>query len=75
MSDYTKKDAANETDSTPKDASKAWHSAREDAAGSGELEERNENKVSDSPEGKELYGEFKKAGMVGENKEEKKDEK
>ena len=29
--DYTKKDAAEETESTPKDVSRAWHSAREDA--------------------------------------------
>ena len=65
---YSEKDAAKDTDSSPKEVSEAWHGARDDAAATGDLESRNENKVSDSREGKELYGVFKDAGMVGENK-------
>jgi len=49
---FDKKDAAKETDCTPKGVSKAWHQARDDAASSGELEERNDNKNNDSENGK-----------------------
>jgi hypothetical protein len=51
---YTKNDAAEETDSTPKEVSEAWHAARDDAASAGDLDERNDHKVSDSPEGAEI---------------------
>lgn len=40
MSDFNKKDAAEVTRSTPKQVSKAWHGAREDARASGELTDR-----------------------------------
>lgn len=56
---YTKKDAAEDTGSSGKEVSHAWHVARNDAASSGELEERNEQKVSDSEEGSFLYSIFK----------------
>jgi hypothetical protein len=65
MAKYSENDAAKDTDASSREASKAWHQARDDAASSGELEERNENKVSDSETGKELYGIFKEAGMTG----------
>lgn len=56
---YTEKDAAKDTGSSEKEVSRAWHSARDDAASSGELEERNERKVSDSEGGSFLYSIFK----------------
>jgi hypothetical protein len=61
---YTESDAAEETESSSKDVSEAWHQAREDAAGSGQLPERNESKVSDSEAGPELHDTFEKAGMI-----------
>jgi hypothetical protein len=42
MSDYTKKDAAKETESGGKETSRAWHQAREDA------------QTSDDPKDQEL---------------------
>lgn len=35
MTDYTKKDAAKDTGSTPKEVSGAWHKAKDDAAKEG----------------------------------------
>jgi len=51
---YTESDAAEETESSEKEVAEAWHSARDDAASSGHLPERNENKVSDSEHGPEI---------------------
>ena len=50
MSDskYTVTDAAKETGVSSKEASSAWHQAREDAQKSGELPERAANKESKS---------------------------
>jgi len=48
---YGKEDAAKETGVSGKELGRTWHQAREDAASSGHLPERNDNKVSDSPEG------------------------
>ena len=62
---YDKQDAAPDTDTSGSKVSQAWHDARDDAAAANELEERNENKVSDSEHGPELYEIFKDAGMVG----------
>jgi len=59
MSGYTKNDAAKDTNTSAKEVSKAWHQARDDAASSGELDERNENKTSDSETGSILGGIFK----------------
>ncbi|OGM94671.1 hypothetical protein A2524_02085 [Candidatus Wolfebacteria bacterium RIFOXYD12_FULL_48_21] len=56
---YTEKDAAKDTGSSGKETARAWHSARDDAAASGELESRNERKVSDSENGSILYSIFK----------------
>lgn len=58
MSNYNKNNAAKETGSSAKDTSRAWHTARDDAAGSGFLNERNDNKTSDSEEGSILNGIF-----------------
>lgn len=44
MSDYTKKDAAKDTNTSTSKVSKAWHDAREDAQKGGELPERAANK-------------------------------
>lgn len=55
MSKYTEKNAARDTKSSVKEVNKAWHQAREDASSSGELNERNENKVKDSSEGSSLF--------------------
>jgi len=60
VSDYDKKDAAKDTGTTPKKVTRAWHDARDDAAGAGDLEERNRQKVSDSPEGREIYDRLKR---------------
>lgn len=51
MGGYSKQDAAAGTGVSTKEASQAWHQARNDAAGSGELNERNYNKTSDSESG------------------------
>ncbi len=59
MSEYNKNDAAKDTKTTESEVSSAWHDARNDAVKSGDLEERNINKVSDSETGKELYEIFK----------------
>lgn len=53
--DYTEKDAARDTNSGGRETSRAWHSARDDAASSGELPERNWGKVSDSSAGRAIY--------------------
>ncbi len=45
---YDKSDAAKDTSSTIKEVSEAWHQAREDAQGSGELPEREANKSKGS---------------------------
>jgi hypothetical protein len=58
MGGFGKKDAAKETNSSTKDVSHAWHDARDDAAGSGHLNERNENKTSDSETGSILSAIF-----------------
>lgn len=44
MSRYDEKDAARDTDASPKDVVKAWHDAREDAQQDGALQERAINK-------------------------------
>jgi hypothetical protein len=63
MSGFSKKDAAKETGSSNKETSRAWHQARDDAASSGQLNERNENKTSDSEEGSAIWGFIK--GIFG----------
>lgn len=68
MGKWTDKDTAEATDATPKQVRESEHDFDDDAAGSGYLPERNDNKVSDSPEGKELYEIFKDAGMTPEPK-------
>ncbi|MEK7603646.1 MAG: hypothetical protein AAB461_00820 [Patescibacteria group bacterium] len=60
---WDKKDTAERDGVSVKEVSNAWHQAREDAASSRELEERNENKVSDSEDGSTLYDIFK--GIFG----------
>ena len=42
---YTKKDAAKDTKSTPKEVSKAWHEARNDYFGSKEKGQRDYTSV------------------------------
>lgn len=54
MGSYSKQDAAADTGVSTKEASQAWHQARNDAASSGELTERNINKTSDSESGSAL---------------------
>jgi len=56
MPRWTAKDTAKETDSPTKDTNRAFHDARDSAASSGYLDERNESKVSDSEEGKSIWG-------------------
>lgn len=56
MPRWTAKDTARETDSSIKDTNRAFHDSRESAASSGHLDERNESKVSDSEEGKSIWG-------------------
>ncbi len=56
---YTAKDAAKDTGSSGKETARAWHSARDDASSSGELDERNDRKVSDSEGGSFLHSIFK----------------
>jgi hypothetical protein len=51
---YTESDAAKETQSSTKEVAEAWHAARDDAAASGDLDERNDRKVSDSEHGPEI---------------------
>lgn len=58
VSKYGKGDAAKDTGASIKDTSGAWHAARDDAASSGHLPERNSYKTSDSPEGSALSGIF-----------------
>jgi len=62
---YTEQDAAKDTRSSTKETNEAWHAARDDAASSGQLNERNDNKVKDSEHGPELAKIFDKAGMRG----------
>lgn len=47
--DYDIKDAAKDTGVSSRHASGAWHQARDDASGSGDLPERNWNKLDSSP--------------------------
>lgn len=47
---YDKKDAANDTGSSVKETSTAWHDAREDAQKDGELTERAVEKISQDKE-------------------------
>lgn len=61
MSKYGPGDAARDTGSSSRETSQAWHQARDDAAKSGDLNERN---VSDSEEGGVLYSLFKAVGLV-----------
>ena len=63
MSRYSEKDAAKDTGSSSKSVSRAWHDARDDAAGSGHLSERNENKTSDSENGGALNALFSLLGF------------
>lgn len=62
---YSEKDAAKDTQSSEKETKQAWHSARDDAASSGHLPERNDNKLKDSENGPKLGKIFDKAGMRG----------
>jgi len=64
MSKYTPKDAAEDTKSSVKEVSKAWHQAKNDATSAGSLSERNRNKASDSESGSIFYGIFKFLGMT-----------
>jgi hypothetical protein len=61
---WTKKDTAKETCDSGKKVSAAFHDARDDAASSGDLAERNTSKVSDSPEGKALHKTLVEKGAV-----------
>lgn len=58
-SGYDEKDAAKDTGSSTSEVSRTWHQARDDAASSGHLSERNKPKVSDSPEGRSIWDFFK----------------
>ena len=59
MAKYTQKDAARDTKSSSRDVSRSYHDARNDAASSGHLNERNESKVSDSEDGPILFQIFR----------------
>lgn len=61
---YTKEDAARDTGSSTSEVSKSWHKARDDAASSGHLTERNESKVGDSEHGSVIHEFFKSIGLV-----------
>jgi len=63
MSRFNEKHAAQETQASQKDVSRAWHDSRDSASSSGYLNERNENKVSDSEEGKGIWDAIK--GFLG----------
>jgi len=63
MSKHTEKDTAKETGSSAKDVSRAFHDARNDAVGRGELSERNSSKTSDSSGGSFLESIFKIVGL------------
>ena len=65
MSKFGRKDASRMTGSSRRDTSRAWHDARDHAAGSGHLKERNRNKVSDSPQGRNIFDIFDALGMTG----------
>lgn len=59
MSRWTAKDTARKTGSSPSDTNRAFHEARNDAASSGHLNERNEAKVGDSKDGPVLFEIFR----------------
>jgi|GEM_PF-2605277 len=63
MSGYNKNDASRDTNSSSSETGKAWHAARDDAAGSGNLSERNADKTSDSEGGGFLNFLFSLAGF------------
>jgi hypothetical protein len=52
MGGYSKKDAARDTGSSPKDVSRAWHDAKDAAQKSGQLPERAASKAQQSGSGK-----------------------
>ena len=58
MGGWSDKDTAKRDGISIKEAKGASHAARDDAAGSGFLNERNDNKTSDSEEGSILNGIF-----------------
>jgi hypothetical protein len=64
MSKYSQKQAARDTNSNAREARRAWHDARDHAAGSGHLRERNHNKTQDSSEGAWLGKFFRKIGLT-----------
>lgn len=63
MSRWDEEDAAEETETSEREVRRAWHDARDHAAGSGQLNERNTRKTSDSREGGILSGIFRKIGL------------
>lgn len=65
MSGYNKGDAARETGASTSETSRAWHTARDNAAASGDLPERNSNKTNDSEGGGFLNFLFRLAGFGG----------
>ena len=65
MSRYNEKDAARDTESKVGEVRRAWHGARDDAAGSGHLNERNDRKWSDSDTGSILGKFFRVIGLYG----------
>lgn len=65
MSKWSKKDTSKYTGDSTRKVSRAEHDARNHAAGSGHLEERNRNKVRDSPNGGLLYEILKNIGFGG----------
>ena len=60
---YTEKDAAQRAESSVGEVKRTFHTARNDAAASGELPERNDNKTSDSEGGGLLNFLFRLAGF------------
>lgn len=65
---WTKDDSAEHDNVPAKEVSRAWHSARDDAASSGELDERNSNKTSDSENGGFLNFLARLAGLGSDDK-------
>lgn len=71
MSKWTPKDTSKATGDSTSKVSEAFHQARNDAAASNELSERNISKVSDSEVGPSLQKTFQEAGLVGSGKDKK----
>jgi hypothetical protein len=63
MSKWSNEDTQKETGDSASKVSEASHDARDHAASSGDLSERNANKVSDSEHGSALHDFFKGMGF------------